>query len=307
MENNNEFFLIIKFYILAKQQEGLPDYGWSFSYKGESLTLIKPLLFNSLWDAYWKTSDFTFRSKRKDLKEKEYFEKFISERQKNEIIAEKITSTFLENFSSASLLFASISQNADIKNSFEYYFPNRDPSTGLYANTRYGIYMRNKNYENNLIAFNKIGFIINDSNKNLLLAGIELDKINEASDFFDKQIRLFNMKKADNEKLNIFREEKLIYAPFISWIYKYHIINENGVKQENTFGISGRSEYSKEARNFKVNCYYGYSVKNVFDLITKVKYKRLEMRKLNTLEETQLFKRRVHIFKLKFKKNIHFK
>lgn len=248
---------------------------------------------NSLYDAYWKTPDFIFRSKRSDLREKEYFQKFISERQKNEIIAEKITNSFLQNFSSANLFYDSITQNTDIKNSFEYYFPKNDKNTSLVANKRFGVFVRNKNYENNLFAFNKIGLVLNDSNKNLLLAGVELNRANEASDYFDKQIRLYNKKKSENEKLTITRDESLIYAPFLSWVYRNETFIENGQRQENTFGISGRGEYYKKAKNYKINGYYGYSVKDAFDMITKVKYKRLEMKKLNTLEENQFFTRRV--------------
>jgi len=112
----------------------MPSLGWAFTYRGDHLTLIKPLLLNFLFDAYWKKADFTFRSKRLELKEKEYFQKFISEKQKKEIIAEKIKNSFLENFSSTELFFASVTQNRDIKTSFEYYFSNSDKDSKPHEN-----------------------------------------------------------------------------------------------------------------------------------------------------------------------------
>lgn len=274
----------------------MPNYGWAFTYRGDNLTLIKPLLFNSLYDAYWKTPDFCFRSSRSALKEKEYFQNSISERQKNKIIVEKITSSFLENFSSAQLLYASIAQNTDIKNSFEYYFPNNNKNSDnnpQSAKRKFGIFMRNRNHENNLLAFNKIGLVMNDSDKNLLVAGVEINQTNEAADYFDKKIRLYNMKKSENEKLTVSREENVIYAPFLSWVYHNQNFNKNGKIQENTIGIAGISEYSKEAKNYKIHGYYGYSLKNAFDVIAKVKYKRLEMRKLSAIEETHFSRKRV--------------
>jgi len=273
----------------------MPNLGWAFTYRGDHLTIVKPLLLNFYYDAYFKRPDFIFRSSRSELKEKEYFQKFINEKQKREIIAEKITTPFLENFSSAKLLYDSITQNTNIKSSFEYYFSPSDKNARFDPNKKFGIFVRNKNYENNLIAFNKIGLIMNDSNKNLLLAGVEINQTNEAIDFFDKQIRLYNKQKGDAEKFSFTRDENLIYAPFLCWAYRNEKLNENGQKQENSFSIAGRTEYSKDIMNYKICGQYLHSFGNIFDLITKVKYKRLEMKKLNPLEEAMFSRRRVII------------
>lgn len=274
----------------------MPDSGWSFTYRGNHLTVIKPLLFDAQYNAYYKTPDFIFQCKRSTLKEKDYFHKFISERQKNEIIAEKVTSNFMENFSSAKLFLSSLTQNSDIKHSFEYYFSPSDKNKGLMNNRKFGIFMRNKNYEENLLAFNKIGMVVNDSDKNLILGGVEINQTNEATDFFDKQIRLYNKKKADAEKFTFTRDQNITYAPFLTWIYKNDALNEKGERQVNTFSIGGKTEYAKEALNYKVGGQYSYTFENTFDLITKVKYKRLEMRRLNAIEETVFSRRRVILF-----------
>jgi len=158
-----------------------------------------------------------------------------------------------------------------------------------------GIYFRNKNYDNNLFAFNKIGFVVNVSNKNLFLSGLEINQTNEASDFFDKQIRLYNKERAENEKLNLTRDENLIYAPFISWVYRNESFNKKGEKHENTFGLSGMTEYSKDSLNYKFSGYYSHTFKNTFDFITKIKHKRLEMKKLNPIEESMFSRRRVNL------------
>lgn len=269
------------------------ELGWSLTYRGNHATIIKPLLFDAQYHAYYKSPDFIFQCKRSQLKEKEYFQKFISERQKNEIIAEKVTSSYMENFSSAKLFFASITQNSDIKNSFEYYFSPSDKNKPFEPQRKFGIFMRNKNYEENLLAFNKIGLVVNDSDKNILFAGVEINQTNESTDFFDKQIRLYNKKKAEAEKFTFTRDESLTYAPFLSWIYKNEGLNEKGERQVNTFSIGGRTEYAKEALNYKVTGQYAYTFENAFDFITKVKYKKLEMRRLNAIEETIFSRRRV--------------
>jgi len=273
----------------------MPELGWSITYRGNHLTLTKPLLFNSEYQAYYKTPNFIAQCKRSELKEKDYFQKFISESQKNEIIAEKVTSNYMENFSSAKLLIASLTQNSNIKHSFEYYFSPTDKTKRSAHNRKFGIFMRNKNYEENFVAFNKIGLVLNDSDKNLVFAGVEINQTNEATDFFDKQIRLYNKKKGDAEKYTFTRDESLTYAPFLSWVYKNNGMNQKGEKQVNTFAVGGRADYAKEALNYKVTGQYAYSFENAFDLITKVKYKRLEMRRLNAIEETVFSRRRVII------------
>jgi hypothetical protein len=271
----------------------MPEHGWSLTYRGNHLTVIKPLLFDAQYHAFYKTPDFIFQCKRNTLKEKEYYQKFISERQKNEIIAEKITTSFMENFSSAKLFFASLTQNSDIKHSFEYYFSPSEKNKRSAPERKFGVFMRSKNYEENLLAFNKIGLVVNDSDKNLLFAGVEVNQTNEATDFFDKQIRLYNKKKGDAEKFTFTRDESLTYAPFLSWIFKNEGFNEKGEKQISTYAIGGSTEYAKEALNYKVCGQYAYVHENAFDLITKVKYKKLEMRRLNAIEETTFSRRRV--------------
>lgn len=271
---------------------GLQENILTFVYKSKSLTIIKPIIEIFYYEFYNKNDDFIFLSSKKTYNEKEYFKKFINEKEKEFIFFRRDDSNLYNSglYDLGKSIYTYSISNTQFKNSFEKRIKFPEKFCNYFKNKNLNIYFRTKNIPNDeLFAYNKLGISItnneNMSNKNILFTGIEINKTNEAKTFLENYLNYWNLvNKNKKQRINIKKENNYYLAPFIYYFNKNNFLDVSNKRNEVIYGL-GLQAHNTIKANFKINCYYFHKIEESLDIFTKFKYKKINFCEFNTDNE----------------------